>query len=481
MNPFEHLEPRSVFHYFGEICQIPHTSHHEKQLSDYCAQFAKDRNLFYKQEESGNIIIVSEATPGYEKRDTVILQGHLDMVDDKTASCTLNLEKDSIPVKVEGDFIATEGTTLGGDDGIAIAYALALLDANDIPHPRLEVIFTVCEEVGLLGASSIDLSICRGRRLINIDSEIEGILTVGCAGGRRAFCHIPVTRSVQKGMLCELTLSDLLGGHSGLEIHKGRANAISLLGRFFLHLKKYARFSLISMSGGSKENVIPKKGTALFLISPDEANNVKKAVADFSDSMKKEFGTTDPDISVSLHILSETEKNALTEASQNAVLTAVSLIPAGVQAMNADLPGTVETSINPGVMELLEEELLIRASIRSSVSSAKESLCEKIQHLTSYLGGWTEFQGDYPAWPYARESNLRDKCIEVFRHQYKKDPELQTIHAGLECGIFSSKLPDLDCISFGPDQLDVHTPMERLRISSVERVWEYLKALLAVL
>lgn len=481
MNSLEHLEPRSVFHYFGEICKIPHTSHHEKQLSDYCVQFAKDRNLFYKQEESGNLIIISEATPGYENKETVILQGHLDMVDDKNASCTLNLEKDSIPVKVEGDFITTEGTTLGGDDGIAIAYALALLDANDIPHPRLEVIFTVCEEVGLLGASSIDLSICQGRRLINIDSEIEGILTVGCAGGRRAFSHIPVTRTVQEGILCELTLSGLLGGHSGLEIHKGRANAISILGRFFLHLKKYTGFSLFTMSGGSKENVIPKKGTALFLISPDQENNIKKAVADFSNNIKKEYGTTDPDISLSLHIIAEAEKNVLTEASQNAVLTAVSLIPTGVQTMSADLPGTVETSINPGVMELLEEELLIRTSIRSSISSAKESLCEKVQQLILQLGGETEFQGDYPAWPYAKESTLRNKCIEVFRQQYQKDPELQTIHAGLECGIFSDKLPNLDCISFGPDQFDVHTPMERLRISSVKRVWEYLKALLAVL
>lgn len=481
MNLLEHLEPASVFHYFEEICKIPHTSHHEKQLSDYCVRFAKDRGLPCSQDASGNVIIFAPATPGYEAKEPVMLQGHLDMVGDKTPDCPINMEKEGVRLKVEGDCLTAEGTTLGGDDGIAVAYALALLDGKDIPHPPLEVVLTVCEEVGLLGASSIDITKCKSRRLINIDSEEEGVLTVGCAGGRRVLCRIPAEREEKNGIVFEISLSGLLGGHSGLEIHKGRGNAVSLMGRFLLSLRKETDFSLISMSGGVKENVIPKTAKASILLSPENIPYLTKTSEDFSASMKEEYGTADPEISLTFTEVSQAAAAVLTEDALRAALTALTLTPTGVQTMSADIPDTVETSLNLGVMELTERELTLRLSVRSSVSSAKEALAEKIALLTETLGGTAEFQGDYPAWPYAKESPLRDCCIEVFKKQYGKAPELQSIHAGLECGILSSKIPGLDCISFGPNQLDVHTPEEKLHIPSAARVWKYLKAVLAAL
>ena len=478
MNSLKSLKPASVFHYFEEICSIPHTSHHEKQLSDYCVRFAKEHGLHCTQDAMGNLIIFAPASPGYEQKEAVILQGHLDMVGVKTDDCDLNLETDGLRLMTDGEYLTAEGTTLGGDDGIAVAYALALLDDKDIPHPPLEVILTVCEEVGLLGASAMNLSECKGRRLINIDSEEEGILTVGCAGGRRAACHIPVERNTQTGILCHIRFSGLLGGHSGLEIHKKRGNGIELLGRFLLFLKKETDYALISMSGGIKENAIPKDSRASVLIPEKNLSCAKKAAETY---IKSEYGAADPDIRLELTESTITTEAALTEKSLHSVLTALTFIPCGVQAMSADIPDTVETSLNLGIMELAEEELTLRLSIRSSVSSAKEALADKIDLLIKTLGGHTEFQGDYPAWPYAKESPLRDCCVKIFEDQYGKAPLLQTIHAGLECGILSSKIPGLDCISFGPNQLDVHTPDEKLHIPSVERVWEYLKAVLKAL
>lgn len=479
MNPLKNLEPAAVFHFFNEICSIPHISHHEKALSDYCVNFAKEHNLSYTQDEMGNVIIFADATPGYEDKETIILQGHLDMVGDKLPDCTIDLENEPIHLTVDGDYISADGTTLGGDDGIAVAYALAILDSEDIPHPRMEVVLTVCEEMGLLGASALDMSACRGRLLINIDSEEEGILTAGCAGGRRVFSHIPVKRTEFDGIRCELTLSGLLGGHSGIEIHKERANSIALLGRFLLRLKKSISFGLLSMSGGVKENVIPKDGKAVILIAPENMSALKQNIEAFLTEMSAEYGTADPNICLSLIEGPASTENTLVSDSLNNILTTLNLMPNGVQAMSVDLPGIVETSLNMGVMELTETELLLRFSIRSSITSAKVAIAEKILHLTESLGGSVEFQGDYPAWPYARESALRNKCIEAFQNQYGREPEIQTIHAGLECGILSDKLPGLDCISFGPDMFDVHTPKERLSISSVARVWEFLKALLA--
>ena len=479
MSVLEGLQPSSVLYFFEEICRIPHISYHEKALSDYCVKFAKDRNLFCQQDEMGNVLIVAEATPGYEQEEPVILQGHLDMVGEKDADCPIDMEKESIKIKVEGDYICAEGTTLGGDDGIAVAYGLALLDAKDIPHPRLEVVLTVSEEVGLLGATAMDLSACKGRRLINVDSEVEGVFTVGCAGGVRALCSIPVARERKNGVRCELVLEGLKGGHSGTEIDKGRANANVLMGRVLHLLWEQTGFGLLELQGGSKDNVICKGCTAAILLDQAKLGLLDKTVEVFQGRMEAEYGTADPDIRLKVKVGGAAEGMALVEASLKKVTAILKLAPNGVQAMSMDLPGLVETSVNIGVIKLKEETMEVRCSVRSSVASAKEEIVSKLTVLMELLGGTVELGGDYPAWPYARNSKLRDLCVEVYRKQYGKEPRVETIHAGLECGILSGKIPGLDCVSIGPDMQDIHSPREKLSIRSVERVWEFLKAVLA--
>lgn len=494
MKILETLKSARIFYYFQEISKIPHISYHEKALSDYCVNFAKEHRLYWEQDDMGNVLIIKEASEGYENVPGVILQGHLDMVGDKLPSCDIDLETEAISLRREGDFIYANGTTLGGDDGVAIAYALAILESDTICHPRLEVVLTVCEEVGLLGASAIDLSSCQARKLINIDSEIEGILTAGCAGGRRALCRIPVeyvlSENVSSHMLCQITLNGLLGGHSGTEINKGRANANALMGRLLMYLNNCMSYGLVSLTGGVKENVIPNTATAEILVSESDKHSLETCLHNLQAILSTEFAGSDPDIQIAIAFPDSTQKIAsadissipsvLTDASLEKVITALTLAPCGVQSMSADLPGLVETSLNLGVVTLTTEALQLRFSIRSSVTTAKEYIADKIAQLTSYLGGTTEFMGDYPAWTYNRTSPLRDTCVEIYRKMYGEAPQIDIIHAGLECGILSSKIQGLDCISFGPNLYDIHSPNEHMSISSVDRVWEYLLAVLAV-
>lgn len=477
MNKLQELKPEKVFYYFEELSKIPHISFHEQAISDYCANFAKERNLAYRQDEMGNIIIFANATAGYEKADTIMIQGHLDMVGEKNADCTLDMEKEGVELIVDNDFVYANGSTLGGDNGIAIAYALALLDSNDIPHPDLEIVLTVSEEVGLLGATAIDLSECKATKMLNIDSEVEGILTVGCAGGMRHHCYIPVDYTNITGNICSITINGLMGGHSGIEINKGRANANVLMGRLLFMINEKLDFGLIDIRGGSKENVIPNQSSARIVI--EDADLLSPIINNFLNQMKAEYGTADPDITVNINNEGLGSILALDSDSLNRVLTAINLMPNGVQNMSIDLPGLVETSLNIGIMELIDNDFILKVSIRSSISSAKTALSNKIKLLTKTLNGTIDCLGDYPAWPYKKDSKLKDLCIDVYAKQYGTNPAVETLHAGLECGIFSDKMPNMDCISFGPNLYNVHTPNEKMSISSVERVWEYLKAILA--
>lgn len=479
MKVLNHLEPASVFHFFEEICSIPHTSFHEKQLSDYCAAFAKERNLYYEQDDLGNVIIIADATEGYEDVEPIILQGHLDMVGDKAPDCDIDLEKDGLRLGIDGDWIYAKGTTLGGDDGIAVAYGLAILDAKDIPHPRLEVVFTVSEEVGLLGASGIDLSSCKAKRLLNIDSEVEGIFTVGCAGGIRVQSDIPMARTSASGQCICFQFKGILGGHSGIEINNGLANANTLAGRFLMMLKDFCNFEIMEFHGGVKENVIPKDASFSLLIDPDDFPVLECALAKFNAELQKEYAAADPNAVLVIASQAPAHAAVLDKVSKDKMLTALNLMPNGVQAMCIDLPGLVETSLNLGIVNLTDDCLQLCFSIRSSVASAKSYITEKVKLLTEFLGGNISQSGDYPAWPLARESAFREQCIEVYQKLYGDKPQIVTIHAGLECGILSEKLPGLDCISIGPDLKEIHTIKERASISSIARVWEFIKAVLA--
>lgn len=479
MKVLQGLEPASVFGFFEEICNIPHISYHEKELSDFCVNFAKERGLYYEQDKLGNVIIIGEATPGYEDAEPVMVQGHLDMVGDKIPTCTIDMEKEPIKLVVDGDYLTADGTTLGGDDGIAVAYGLALLDAKDIPHPRLEVVLTVSEEVGLLGATDIDLSCCKAKRLINIDSEEEGVFTAGCAGGLRADCVIPSETEVKKGVVCEIKTQGFLGGHSGIEINKGRANGNTMMGRFLMFLEDKVAFDIVSIVGGVKDNVIPKNVVAKLLVKKKDVDALQEALARFNQFIAVEFAVADLDITLVLEVQEETECRVLSASSKEKAITVLNLMPNGVQTMSRDLPDLVETSLNMGVVKIDEEQISLCFSVRSSLESAKEFIARKLRQLTESLGGTATYRGEYPGWPYARDSKLRDLCVKVYKEQYGKEPKIEVIHAGLECGILSSKVEGLDCISIGPDMFDVHTPDEKISISSIARVWEFLKAVLA--
>lgn len=479
MKVLQNLEPAKVFHFFEEICGIPHTSFHEKQLSDYLVAFAKERNIYYEQDELGNVLMIAPATKGYEDVEPIILQGHIDMVGDKAPDCDIDLEKDGLRLCIDGDWIYAEGTTLGGDDGIAVAYALAILDSDDIPHPRLEIVLTVSEEVGLLGAVGIDLSSCQAKRLLNIDSEEEGIFTVGCAGGIRVQSDIPMKRVPASGLCLDFKFQGILGGHSGIEINNGLANANALMGRFFLELKKACQFDIIILSGGVKENVIPKDAQFSLLVNSADLMAVEDVLNDFNAEIKAEYASADPNAALIMASAGVADAYVLDAESKEKLLTALNLMPNGVQAMCTDLPGLVETSLNMGVVSLTNDNLELCFSVRSSVASAKTYITNKITQLTTFLGGSVSCSGEYPAWPLARESKFREQCIEVYKKLYGTEPQVVTIHAGLECGILSEKIPGLDCISIGPDLKEIHTIKERASISSVARVWEFIKAVLA--
>ena len=423
MGVLSNLEPASVFYYFEEICGIPHTSHHEKALSDYCVQFAKAHGLACRQDEMGNVLIKAPATPGYEKEPGLILQGHLDMVGDKTADCPLDLEKEAIHPVVDGGYVCAEGTTLGGDDGIAVAYALAVLDAKDIPHPALEVVLTVCEEVGLLGASAMDFSDLEGRILVNIDSEEEGVLTAGCAGGRRVECHLPITRAAVTGTAVKADVTGLVGGHSGTEIHKGRANAIALLGRWLTLLTENGvDYAALALSGGAKENVIPKESSITLVLPAGITEGVHTAAAQFAAQVQAEYGTADPAICLQLTEQGCGAFSALDADSTQRLRKALLLMPWGVQAMSMDVPGLVETSLNLGVAEMDEQEAILRFSIRSSVPSAKELLSCKLQTLTSCWAAACGSTATIPLGPTPAKAPCATAALLCTRHSTVQSP-----------------------------------------------------------
>ena len=472
MRVLEKLEPRSVFCFFEDLCRIPHGSGNTKAISDYCVRFAQERGLRCVQDAVNNIIIWKGGTPGYENAPTVILQGHLDMVAEKTPDSPIDFTKDPLDLQIDGDYVYAKGTTLGGDDGIAVAMALAILDSSEIAHPALEAVFTIDEEVGMDGAAFLDPAPLQGRRLLNIDSEDEGILTVSCAGGVRANMELPVQAAPCALACWRVTLAGLKGGHSGVEIQKERGNSNILMGRFLRRLWKAApELRLVSVAGGQKDNAIPLSTTALFAVP--EGTDVAAEAAAFEAALKNEFSVSDPDARLCAERCGNAE-SAMTEETTARVLDFLTLVPNGIYAMSMDIPGLVQTSCNLGVLEADEKGLRACSSIRSSVGSQKEMLYARMEALCARLGGSVRPTGDYPGWQYRRESALRETMVTAFRDLYGCEPKVEAIHAGLECGLFADKLPGLDAVSFGPDLLDIHTVHERMSIASVRRTWDYL-------
>lgn len=468
------LEPKKVFEYFEDICSIPHGSGNTKGISDYCVSFAKEHGFKYIQDEMNNVIIFKEASKGYENAEPVIIQGHMDMVCEKENGVDIDFEKDGLNLYVDGDFLKAKGTTLGGDDGIAIAYAFAILDDDTLEHPPIEVVITVDEEIGMFGAAGIDLSVLKGKKLLNIDSDEEGVFLTSCAGGLTAECVLPVNRKSVEGMTYELKVTGLEGGHSGSEIHKEHGNAIMLIGRLLKRLADSMDFSIISLEGGLKDNAIPRETVCSILMEEDSEAELLEAVKEYEAELKKEYHISDPGVTIICTPQKKQTAEVLDNISLVKVLFMLRNLPNGVQHMSMDIPGLVETSLNAGIMKLAEDRFSISFSVRSSVTSRKLEVLDRLSFVTEFLGGSVDVSGDYPAWEYKADSDMRELMVQTYRDLFKEEPQIQAIHAGLECGIFSGKIEGLDCISFGPANFDIHTPKERLSISSTEKVWKLI-------
>lgn len=472
------LEPKSVFHYFEEITRIPHGSGNVDQISNYLVDFARERGLFHIQDAWKNVIIVKEATPGYEQEPPVILQGHMDMVAVKKPECPLDMKTQGLQVAVDGDMIFARDTSLGGDDGIAVAYALALLDADNIRHPRLEVVITVDEEVGMDGAREIDLSMLKGHRMLNLDSEEEGIFLTSCAGGARVDCCLPLACEERSGIVCEVVIDGLQGGHSGAEIHKERGNSNCLMGRLLWDLTEKLPVSLVSVQGGLADNAIPRETKMVVLAEPEDGTGLAEIVDRTAVNIKEELALRDPDFRLRINEVQRDGARCVTAEDTRRAAAFLTSVPDGVQAMSPAVPGLVETSLNLGMLELRGDGIHAGFAVRSSVESEKHALIGRLKAVTSLAQGSCRISGDYPGWQYRLESPLREKMVALYEEMYGEKPRIEAIHAGLECGLLGSKIDDLDCVSFGPQMSDIHTTEETLSISSARRVWEYLVRLL---
>lgn len=473
MRALENCEPKRVFYYFEELCKIPHGSGNTKQISDYLVSFAKEHGLEYVQDEMNNVVIYKPATEGYEDAPAVILQGHMDMVCEKRPDVDHDFTKDPLNISVKDGYVTANGTTLGGDDGIAVAYGLALLESTELAHPALEVLITVDEEIGLLGAEGFDCSALKGKRLINLDSEAEGSLWISCAGGLSGISTIPVQRVEAEGQKAAVKITGLMGGHSGAEIDKKRANANVLMGRFLYTLQKEAAYEIISLAGGQKDNAITREADAELLV--EDVNAVKACAEKVQKGFREEYAGTDEGITIEITDLGASSARVLHPTSREKVLFFLMEVPFGIQKMSGSIDGLVETSTNIGIVKLGEGgRFLGSSSVRSSVEAAGAALSDKICYLTEFLGGDYTVQGAYPAWEYRKDSPLRDQMVEVYEEMYGEKPNVVAIHAGLECGLFYKKIEGLDCVSLGPNMKDIHTSEEVLDIASTERVWKYL-------
>ena len=477
------LEPAKVFYYFEEISKIPRGSGNTKAVSNYCVAFAKERGLYVRQDELNNVVIKKPATAGYEDKPAVIIQGHLDMVAEKDPDSDHDFMKNPIKLIVDGDFITADKTTLGADDGIAVAVGLARLDDDTIKHPELEVIFTIDEETGMDGAKGLDMSDINGKYMLNLDSEDDGIITVGCAGGKSSEVKFDMELGEVAGVIYKLQISGLKGGHSGAEIHNERANANILLARVLKYINDRIAIRITSMNGGSKDNVITKESNGIFVLHghEDVEDKMAKLSSIFNEVVaiiKNEYAVSDKDINISL---SDGEYGIFYAASRKAtdnILAFMNVVPFGPQFRVPNMNGLVETSLNMGILKTDKGVVDISMSIRSSVKSRKNLIADKIETLAKLTGGEFASDGEYPEWVYKADSPLQKLLCDVYKNKFGKELKIDVIHAGLECGYILEKKPELDVVSFGPQMYDIHTTDERVSISSIAKLYEFVKAIL---
>ncbi len=476
----ENIEPKEVLKYFEDISKIPRASKEEKQISDYLLNFAKTLNLEVVQDENLNIYMRKKATPGYENGKTVILQGHMDMVCEKNEGTIHDFKKDPLKLRViDGKIYATD-TTLGADNGIAVAYIMALMASKDIPHPEIEALITVDEETSMNGAKTFDPSFFRGKYLINIDSTYDSKLLVSCSGGLRASVTKKVNHEEIQGEIVTIKVRGLKGGHSGIDINKERGNANKILGRILINIEKnYTNINIVSLSGGAKDNAIPREADCQIAVDSSDVDNIILAVKSVEEVIKKEL-ECEEEFNV---IVSKNDKplknNMITVKDSKDLIDLMYLIPNGVKTQSMAIKDLVITSNNFGVIEYDGDTVIFKNAIRSSIDSAKYNVVREIDVLSRAFRAVTKESASYPGWEYDKNSEIREIAQRVYKKMFNDEMEVYAIHAGVECGLIKEKLPHLDMVSFGPIIKDNHTPGEWVSIGSTKKVWEFLKAILS--
>jgi len=469
------LQPQLLWKHFSNLCAIPRPSKHEGKVVEFVKEFAIAQKLDYTVDATGNVIIRKPATPGMEGRAGVVLQAHLDMVPQKNSDVQHDFHKDPISAYIDGDWVKAKGTTLGADNGIGVAAAMAALESNDLVHGPLEALFTIDEETGMTGANGLEAGLLKGSVFINLDSEAEGELYIGCAGGLNAGSKLPyITEpAANNSTAFELRLTGLKGGHSGLDIHLGRGNANKLLNRFLWNAARICELRLSSFNGGNMRNAIPREAFAIVTVPSDKIEVFQKEVTSFLSAISHEFSGVEPDIIFSA-VPVDCPATVMTQESQKKFFNLIYAIPNGAKRMVADMPEVVETSTNLSIVKTDGQQVEIMCLLRSSVDSAKEALGNAITATCELAGATTELSGSYPGWKPNFDSAILKTMKEVYERLYGKTAEVKVIHAGLECGIFGKNYPDMDYISFGPTIEHPHSPGEKVNIPSVAKFWEYL-------
>lgn len=482
MSVLKDVEPAGVLKLFEEISAIPRGSGNTEAICSFCTEFAEERKLKHHRDKAGNLVIWKEGSPGYEDSETLIIQGHLDMVCVKNSESGKNMEEEGLELMLENGIISADGTSLGADDGIAVAFALAILESNEISHPPLEVVLTADEETGMAGAMNLDLSILKGRKLLNLDYEVEGVVIAGCAGAINCSMIIPLREENVSCALfskrCTMRLDGCRGGHSGLEIDKGRANAIIMAARIYAKLHRSVDIRMLSFEGGEKANVIPQSAQISFVLRESDVQKVCSAAEEEMETIRKTLGQFDPDIELTLAFDDNTNCRVFSDDSSGNIMDAVQISPNGVMNYSPDIRNAVQTSSNLGVIGLYGSRCRVEYMIRSSVSEESNYVMARLQMIADKVDGKMIKESEFPSWPVEHASELRRIYSESYKSLFGKIPETEAIHGGLECGIFAEGIQNIDCISYGPQIEDIHSVHERVAVDSIDRTWKLTKEIL---
>ncbi len=475
----EHPMTAKILARFTEITQVPRKSKQEEKICEWLKNWAAKNNFQTKTDKVNNLVILVPGTPGFEKAPTLVLQGHMDMVCEKTPDSPIDPSKDALKLLQDGEWLKADRTTLGADNGIAIAIATVLAESKDVSHPPLELLFTVDEETGLTGANALESDFLTGKLLLNLDSEDEGVFTVGCAGGKTSRITLPLNMAPVPAThkAYNVVVGDLKGGHSGVDIHCERANAIQVLCRSLYDLEKIGGLMIADLKGGSAHNAIPRDSSGVIFLAEKDFEKAQKSVEKMEKVLRVEYANTDPNLKITIQPSTTVFAEATTPESSKKLVNFVLAIPHGVAAMSTELKGLVETSDNLATIAIADRKLQIVTSQRSAVMSRLESMTTRIESLVQVAGGEIQHNEGYPSWAPNMKSPLLARCIEVYKNTMHKEPKVEAIHAGLECGIIGSKYPGMDMISFGPTIKNPHSPDERLHVPSVGLIWDFLVAL----